>query len=134
LLLPLKQKQSLYKRNNKDMKTELTIESQRNQTSSMTEEKYEALCKLAQFGDAEGENAMEQLEEFHAMQAQQSAMETVKFKWFNETEWKTLKHLGNPFTNMDEAIKFVRHNKTEWGLELKLKVGTSVSESQWDNF
>ena len=57
------------------MKTELTIESQRNQTSSMTEEKYEALCKLAQFGDAEGENAMEQLEEFHAMQAQQSAFD-----------------------------------------------------------
>jgi hypothetical protein len=41
----------------------------------MTEEKYEALCKLAQFGDAEGENAMEQLEQFHYEQTQQSAYE-----------------------------------------------------------
>lgn len=41
----------------------------------MTEEKYKALCKLAQFGDAEGENAMEQLEQFHYEEAQQTACE-----------------------------------------------------------
>ncbi len=62
-----------------------------------------------------------------------------------KTKWKQLnsnglmKPNGKPLNtqvihsqNMDEAIKFVRHNKTEWGLELKLKVGTSGS--QWDNF
>ena len=61
-------------------------------------------------------------------------METVKFKWVNETEWKTLTHLGKTFTDMEQAIKFVRNNKTEWGLQLKLKIGTGGSESQWDNF
>ena len=49
------------------------IESQRNNTFSMSEEKYETLTKLAQFGDAEGINAAEQLDEYHAMEAQQSA-------------------------------------------------------------
>lgn len=58
----------------------------------------------------------------------QYTMETVKFKWVHQTKWKTLKHLGKPFTNMEEAIRFVRHNKTEWGLELKL------GQLEWDNF
>ena len=59
-------------------------------------------------------------------------METVKFKWVHQTKWKTLKHLGNPFTDMNEAIKFVRHNKAEWGLELRLK--KCGGELQWNNF
>jgi len=59
-------------------------------------------------------------------------METVKFKWVHQTKWKTLKHLGNPFTDMNEAIKFVRHNKTKWGLELRLK--ECGGELQWNNF
>lgn len=41
----------------------------------MTQEKYEALCKLAQYGDPEGENAREQLENFEYQEAQQSAHE-----------------------------------------------------------
>lgn len=41
----------------------------------MTREKYETLCKLAQFGDPEGENAQEQLEQFDHEEAQQSAYE-----------------------------------------------------------
>jgi hypothetical protein len=49
------------------------IESQTSQTFSMTESKYNELMRLAQFGDAEGENAMEQLDEYHAMESQQSA-------------------------------------------------------------
>jgi hypothetical protein len=62
-------------------------------------------------------------------------MEKVKFKWTHETKWKTLKHLGEPFTDMEEAIKFVRHNKTEWGLQLKLwdTKGEFKGELQWDN-
>ena len=39
--------------------------------------------------------------------------EAVKFKWVHKTKWKTLKHLSNSFTDMDEAIRFIRHNKTE---------------------
>ena len=58
----------------------------------------------------------------------------VKFRWAGDKKWKTLKHLGKPFTDMNESIRFVRHNKTEGGLQLKLKLGTSGSESQWDNF
>lgn len=58
-------------------------------------------------------------------------METVKFKWVHENKWKTLKHLGKPFTDMEEAIKFVRHNKAKWGLQLKLQ---DKGELQWDNF
>ena len=61
-------------------------------------------------------------------------METVKFKWIHKTKWKTLKHLGKPFTDMEEAIKFVRHNKTEWGLKLKQHFGNGGSNRQWDNF
>ena len=62
-------------------------------------------------------------------------METVKFKWVHEKKWKTLKHLGNPFTDMEEAIKFVRHNKAKWGLQLKLwdTKGEFKGELQWDN-
>jgi len=41
----------------------------------MTQEKYETLCNLAQFGDPEGENAREQLERFEHEEAQQSAYE-----------------------------------------------------------
>ena len=59
-------------------------------------------------------------------------METVKFKWLHQNKWKTLKHLGEPFTDMEGAIKFVRHNNAEWGLQLRLKKGGG--ELQWDNF
>ena len=55
-------------------------------------------------------------------------METVKFKWVHQTKWNTLKHLGKPFTDMNDAIRFVRHNKAEWGLQLKL------GQLEWDNF
>lgn len=61
-------------------------------------------------------------------------METVKFKRIHEKQWKTLKHLGKPFTDMEEAIKFVRHNKAGWGLELKQHFGNGGSNIQWDNF
>ena len=57
--------------------------------------------------------------------------EAVKFKWVHKTKWKTLKHLSNSFTDMDEAIRFIRHNKTEWGLQLKQQ--TNGGELQWDN-
>ena len=62
-------------------------------------------------------------------------METVKFKWIHQTKWRTLKHLGEPFTDMEEAIKFVRHNNAEWGLELKLwdTKGEFKGELQWNN-
>lgn len=58
----------------------------------------------------------------------------VKFRWAGDKKWKTLKHLGKPFTDMNESIIFVRHNKTEWGLQLKLKLGICGTTSQWDNF
>ena len=57
--------------------------------------------------------------------------EAVKFKWVHKTKWKTLKHLSNSFTDMDEAIRFIRHNKTECGLQLKQQ--TNCGELQWDN-
>jgi hypothetical protein len=63
-------------------------------------------------------------------------METVKFKWVGTKKWKTLKHLGEPFTDMEEAIKFVRHNKAKWGLQLKLQNNRTDAlggELQWDN-
>lgn len=60
----------------------------------MTEEKYEALCKLAQFGDAEGENAAEQLEEFHYEQTQQSAYEVrqepTNYLSYSERGWSLI--------------------------------------------
>tara|TARA_R110002126_G_scaffold284504_1_gene434262 strand:+ start:333 stop:530 length:198 start_codon:yes stop_codon:yes gene_type:complete len=51
------------------------IESQRNYTSSMNEARYNELMKIAQFGGAEGDNAMEQIDEYLAMEAQQSAFD-----------------------------------------------------------
>jgi hypothetical protein len=62
-------------------------------------------------------------------------METVKFKRYHEDKWKTLKHLGKPFTDMREAIKYVRHNNAEWGLQLKLwdTKGEFKGMLQWDN-
>lgn len=49
------------------------IESQRNNTITMTKEKYEMLVWLSKFGDDEGNNALEQLESFHAQEAQNLA-------------------------------------------------------------
>ena len=49
------------------------IESQRIKTVSMTKEKYDRLMWLAQFGDEEGNNALEQIEAFHAQEAQNLA-------------------------------------------------------------
>ena len=42
----------------------------------MTEAIYDKLMKIAQFGGAEGDNAMEEIDEYLAMEAQQSAFDS----------------------------------------------------------